>query len=163
VSDRLDCKADVCNVSSLAQFERLQETVERKAKQQRILADSIELKADTSKVASLAHVEAISKSLERHVRNNGAELNKLAATVEMKANVDEVPTIAQFEEREHRDQKGSGLHVPALTQYQDGAITFPNGSVPGMELGMPIVYYMMPQSHVYLNGAGCSNDMPTCS
>eukprot|EP00927_Polykrikos_kofoidii_P074418 TRINITY_DN70407_c0_g1_i1.p1 TRINITY_DN70407_c0_g1~~TRINITY_DN70407_c0_g1_i1.p1 ORF type:complete len:311 (-),score=60.07 TRINITY_DN70407_c0_g1_i1:574-1506(-) len=163
LSDRLDGKADVCNVSSLAQFERLQETVERKAKQQRILADSIELKADASKVASLAHVEAISKSLERHVRNNTAELNKLAATLEMKANVDEVPTIGQFEEHEHCDQKGSGFHVPAMTQYHDGAVTFPNGFVPGMELGMPVVYYMMPQSQISSNGSSYSNDMPTCS
>eukprot|EP00927_Polykrikos_kofoidii_P059303 TRINITY_DN54493_c0_g1_i1.p1 TRINITY_DN54493_c0_g1~~TRINITY_DN54493_c0_g1_i1.p1 ORF type:complete len:343 (-),score=80.25 TRINITY_DN54493_c0_g1_i1:429-1358(-) len=169
LSASLDCKANASDVSSVAQLDRLRETVERKAKQQRDLADVVRKKVDADEVPSLEFVEAISKSLDRHVTNHSAKLEKLEAGLEKldaglekldagllkKANLDDVATAAQFSQiTDQLQQKADVDEVPTITEFEELAHRFPHGFVPGTDSCMPMVYWMAPQMQGNWNGGG---------
>jgi|EP00927_Polykrikos_kofoidii_P065827 hypothetical protein len=145
LANKLDYKADTCDVSSSAQLERLRETVERKAKQQRELTEAVRRKADADAVPTLADIESIRKSVERHVHISTVHHQKVVAALEKKANNNEVATPAQIEIVDEKlSQKADVDEVPTIVQFEELEHKFASLFQTASDETMPMYYWMMP-------------------
>jgi hypothetical protein len=117
ISDAIENKANAGDVPTIVQFERLVATVERKAKQQHELSMAVGRKVDAelaptmaqledllSDVPSIEDMQALTDTLARKADSEevhgllARSLEELSAAVERKANADQVPNLAQFEQ-----------------------------------------------------------------
>eukprot|EP00927_Polykrikos_kofoidii_P080002 TRINITY_DN76857_c0_g1_i1.p1 TRINITY_DN76857_c0_g1~~TRINITY_DN76857_c0_g1_i1.p1 ORF type:complete len:352 (-),score=66.64 TRINITY_DN76857_c0_g1_i1:246-1301(-) len=94
LSTRLEHKANVCDVSSVAQLDHLKEVLEREAIDQHELFEALWKKVD----AVVTFAEAMGRSFSEHIRNSTCKVEELEAELKKKANIRDVPTGAQISE-----------------------------------------------------------------